>query len=70
MRNDSGVPVDQWSDGEIVSMHHIILLSELPTGDYRLGIGIYDFESGERLQITEGTSVGDDWLYLQDISVP
>ena len=69
MLNDSGLPVIQWRNGETVTLQHLLTLSELPPGQYRLGIGLYDFESGERLPITGGTSAGDDWLPLREFAL-
>ncbi len=41
---------------------------ELPDGEYRVLIGLYDFESGERLPVTDGTtgeSLGDSYEILR-----
>ena len=70
MLNHRGLPVSQWRDGETVTLHHVFTVSEIPSGEYHLGIGLYDFESGERLRITAGDSVGKDWLPLKEFALP
>ena len=69
MLNDIGLPVHLWRNREVVSLHNVITLSELPPGVYQLGIGLYDFESGERLPVTEGLGTGSDWVPLEDFAV-
>ena len=70
MLNDSGLTVSQWRNGETVILENEFILSELSSGVYWLGVGLYDFESGERLRITAGDSVGKDWLPLKEFALP
>ena len=58
--------VDQWTNHEVVSLKHSLAISELPPGEYQLGIGMYDFQTGERLKITQGIIAGQDWLLLDN----
>jgi hypothetical protein len=45
-------PTTIWSPGElIVDEHKLPLPPELPPGDYRLGLGLYDLPSGQRLPL-------------------
>ncbi len=70
MLNDSGLTVSQWRNGETVALQHVFTLSAISPGAYRLGIGLYDFESAERLRITAGNLVGEDWLPLKEFTLP
>ena len=69
MLNDRGLPVNLWRNRETVSLQHLLTLSELPPGVYQLGIGLYDFESGDRLPITAGIAAGNDWFPLEEIAL-
>tara|TARA_B100001964_G_scaffold215278_1_gene253552 strand:+ start:132 stop:2090 length:1959 start_codon:yes stop_codon:yes gene_type:complete len=69
MLNSRGIPVSQWRNGETVTLQHWLTISELPPGQYRLGIGLYDFESGERMPMTVGVSAGADWLPLKEFAL-
>jgi hypothetical protein len=42
-------PTTWWESGEIVSDKIPLSLEEVPPGQYRLAVGVYDAESGERL---------------------
>jgi len=70
MLNDRGLSVSRWRNQETVSLQHLLKLSELPAGVYQLGIGLYDFESGDRLRITVGLAAGNDWLPLEEFALP
>jgi len=69
MLNSRGMPVSQWRNGETVTLQHWLAISELPPGQYSLGIGLYDFESGERLPVTAGISAGADWFPLREFAL-
>lgn len=57
-------PTSGWRIGEGVEDHHGVLLPEVPPGEYRLVVGVYDPESGERLPISDGgeRAMGDSLL--------
>ncbi|MCB0213358.1 MAG: hypothetical protein KDJ52_28705, partial [Anaerolineae bacterium] len=60
-------PTSLWDAGEIIADELIIPLpAELPPGEYRLFIGMYDFTTGRRLPIP-GTA--DDSLQLTTVEV-
>jgi hypothetical protein len=48
-------PTSIWDAGEVVPDPHTLSLPpELPPGDYRLWVGLYRLETGERLQVVGG----------------
>ena len=59
--------VDKWANHTAVSLNHSLSISELPSGEYKLGVGMYDFYTGERLKITRGIFAGSDWLLLDNL---
>jgi hypothetical protein len=55
-------PTTIWDIDEVVTDPHVLTLPEsLPEGEYRLALGLYHPETGERLPITntQGEAVGD-----------
>ena len=58
--------VDKWANHAAVSLNHSLSISELPPGEYKLGVGMYDLQTGERLKITRGIFAGHDWLLLDN----
>ncbi|NUQ36964.1 MAG: glycosyltransferase family 39 protein [Caldilineales bacterium] len=63
-------PSHLWQPGEIVEHRHPVdfaPLISLPAGAYRLIMGVYDLESGQRLPLTETASARDGDAY--DIGV-
>jgi len=50
-----------WEPGELVADNHGVLIQPgTPPGEHRLRIGLYSFNSGQRLSVTQdGRSVGD-----------
>jgi hypothetical protein len=60
-------PTAWWEAGEVVSDEVVVLLDEVPAGTYRLAIGVYDADTGDRLAISvqdPGLAVDDDRLIL------
>jgi hypothetical protein len=49
-------PTSQWRAGEVVSDEVLLSVEDVPPGDYRLLVGVYSPESGERLPIPDGLS--------------
>ncbi|MBN1813303.1 MAG: hypothetical protein JXA14_15815 [Anaerolineae bacterium] len=47
-------PTFWWEAGEVVSDEITLSLADVPRGTYRLEIGVYDPDSGERLPLTDG----------------
>jgi hypothetical protein len=61
-----GYPTSIWDSGEIVTDRHVLTLPPgLPVGTYRLAVGMYLLETGERLRI----SSGQDWAPLGELTV-
>jgi 4-amino-4-deoxy-L-arabinose transferase-like glycosyltransferase len=56
-------PTSYWEPGEIVLDHHdLSLADDAPRGTYRLWVGLYQLESGERLSTAAGDTVElDRW---------
>ena len=56
-------PTSAWVEGELVQDHHAVRLdSDLPPGEYRLILGLYDTADGQRLSLFDesGVAQGDD----------
>jgi len=60
-------PTHWWEAGEVVSDEITLLLEDVPAGNYRVAIGVYDPDTLERLpvQIGDGVPLGDH-LELED----
>lgn len=69
-----GYGTEQWVEGEVVSDEHRLLLPpDLPPGDYRLRVGMYDPASGARLSATGGSDeapLTDDAIELEIGGLP
>jgi hypothetical protein len=64
-------PTLSWRPGEVFVDEHAIMLSpEIPPGEYRLWIGLYDVDTGQRLPATvAGEAVVDGTVVLQQVFV-
>jgi len=65
-------PTTQWKEGEvIVDEYDIAPKEELPEGEYRLGVGMYDAETSDRLPAfdKEGRRLPQDWVLLGKVKV-
>jgi hypothetical protein len=62
-------PTSWWEAEEIVSDQIALSLTDVPRGTYRLEMGIYDPDSGERLALTDGrgSQQPKDRLVLPDV---
>jgi len=59
---DGGWPTSQWFAGQTVVDRHVIPVDEgAPPGAYRLEVGMYTWEDGQRLPVTskDGGAMGD-----------
>ena len=64
---DGAYPTSLWDPGEIIADELIIPLpDELPSGEYSLVIGLYDFTTGLRLPVP---GAADDSLQLTTVEV-
>ena len=60
-------PTTLWAPGEIlVDQHAILTPADLPAERYKIGVGLYDRESGERLLVKTTGLVHDDMLLFPD----
>ncbi|MEA3459207.1 MAG: hypothetical protein U9R11_00770, partial [Chloroflexota bacterium] len=67
------IPTSWWKEGEVVSEEVKLGLSDVPPGRYRLGIGVYEPETMERLETVDaqGHHLPADRLVLeQEIKLP
>jgi hypothetical protein len=62
-------PTGQWQKGELVLDQSNIYLGGLEPGDYRLAVGLYDAQTGERLAAVgpDGQRYPDDYVFLPDV---
>ena len=61
-------PTDTWQTEEWITDKVLLALpSTLPDGEYRLLVGWYDWQTGERLSVTGGEA--DNALTVADLNV-
>lgn len=65
-------PWPLWQPGDVITDRHVIPLpAPLTSGSYRLAIGVYDSNSGERLAgMTDSTPLPDNIYVLEQFTVP
>jgi hypothetical protein len=64
---DGLYPTNRWWPGQVVDdVYAISLPEEASSGEYRLGIGMYDWQTGDRLSLrtADGEPIPDDYLWL------
>jgi hypothetical protein len=69
---DGSYPTSQWAQGAIIEDPYEIGISpETPSGDYRLEVGMYLLETGERLPVTDeaGSPLGNRILLSSTVQV-
>jgi len=55
-------PTSLWRAGDVIDDAHTLLLpADLPPGDYQIAVGLYDPQSGQRLQRRDGSG---DTVYI------
>lgn len=64
-------PTTLWDVGEIVRDEYGFVLGDLPVGEYRIHIGLYEYPSLMRLPVrnTDDEAIGDHWLLDEIIRV-
>ena len=65
-------PTTQWRQGEVIVDKYDITPKEgIPAGSYRLGVGMYDLQTMERLPVfnEDGTRVPQDRILLGEVRV-
>jgi hypothetical protein len=65
-------PTSFWSPGERIADQHVLDILDLPPGAYRLQIGMYLLETGQRLPVTdlEGQRLANDAIPLAELDLP
>jgi len=59
-------PTSAWRPGEVITdLHKLIIKSDVPAGEYRLLVGLYEPETGLRLK----TPQGEDSVLLEKVTV-
>jgi 4-amino-4-deoxy-L-arabinose transferase-like glycosyltransferase len=68
---DGFYPTTKWKVGEIVrDQYDLVISSDAPSGEYRLNVGMYLAETGERLNVLkDGVPLPDTWIPLQPVAV-
>jgi hypothetical protein len=68
MPRQGGYPTSGWLAGEVVSDTVQLSLDDVPSGVYRIAVGLYDLSTRDRLTITaaDGASLPDQRLILPD----
>lgn len=62
---DGFYPTTQWQAGEIVrDQYDLLIPPNAPVGDYKIEVGMYLAETGERLPVN-----GDDAVQLTEVAV-
>jgi hypothetical protein len=65
MPRDNAYPTTAWPAGPVIDDRHLVPLN-LPAGEYRVALGMYDLASGQRLSVrdSDGERVADDAILL------
>jgi hypothetical protein len=65
-------PTSLWSPGEMIVDERLIFTEGIPPGTYRLSVGMYLPETGERLPATDadGARLPDDRVPLMEVDLP
>ncbi|MBN1993917.1 MAG: hypothetical protein JW953_14550 [Anaerolineae bacterium] len=67
---NNNYPTGLWDAGEIIIDPHLLDLSALPSGEYRVLAGLYDFSTGERLPAAlNGDTLPDNAVELSPIKI-
>jgi hypothetical protein len=53
-------PTTEWAEGEVIVDRHTVEFGQLEAGEYRLVVGMYESESGERLGL-----VGNEQTFVE-----
>jgi hypothetical protein len=73
MPRENTFPTSGWPVGQAIDdVHRIPLPADLPAGEYRLALGMYTLQTGERLPVIgpDGLGIPESWIVLdQQIEV-
>jgi len=68
---EAPLPTSTWQPGEqLLDRHRLTLPADLPPGDYRLQIGVYYWETLERLPVLENGQPVNNFVELGQITIP
>jgi hypothetical protein len=71
MPRQNQYPMSRWLSGEVVEdSYEIILPNDLPTGEYRIEVGLYVAETGQRLLAEMPGELESDMVMLRPIQIP
>ncbi len=71
MPQQNQYPTSRWLTNEVVTdSYQIQIPPGTPPGDYRLEIGLYIAETGQRLQVQQPNRPASDLVYLEAIKLP
>lgn len=73
MPRQNQYPTSWWAEGEVVSDKVTLSLEDVPPGRYRLGLGVYDPQTMDRLAAIgpDGTPIANNRVVLQkEVEVP
>jgi hypothetical protein len=64
-------PTSGWREGEVVADRYYLLLpDDIPVGQYRLEVGMYQWQTGERLSVFQGDQeIGNRVLLASEVTV-
>jgi hypothetical protein len=58
-------PTSAWREGEVIAdSYHLRLPKDIPAGQYRLEVGMYQWQTGERLSVFQGDQETDNRVLL------
>jgi hypothetical protein len=64
------LPTSAWEVGEFIQDRYILSLApDVPPGEYQLEIGMYQLETGQRLEVREGPEEEEDRILLGAVEV-
>jgi hypothetical protein len=63
---------DRWIAGQLVlDGHRLVLPADLPAGAYQVQVGLYDWQTSQRLPVLDGSGrPGADYLTLDELQLP
>ena len=64
-------PTSVWDAGEVIAdLHTLSLAPDLPAGEYKIAIGLYDPETGQRVPIVdEDGQVSGDHVIISGLAL-
>jgi hypothetical protein len=71
----AGQPTSAWQPGQQIAVPLPLALPDMPPGDYRVTLGLYDAQTGQRLPFAGGTAAdpaldGPHALLIDTLAIP